>query len=581
MKNANTIGRVSRAGSGILALLMPGGMGLPVFRPVRWHMRLGVVLACTGAVANFGLLTLSGWLLAGAATAGLAGAIAAQSFNILLPATAVRFFATIRILARYLEKVSTHDTALRLTGRLRSWLYARLAPLAPAGLVSVRGGDVLNRFVSDTDRVAGWYTDVAVPCWRALLCGMFFTGIFLCLLPKAAAALGIGLILAAMGVWALLARPVSGLIQRSVESNSALQAELADTLHGLGEWLVLGAMPRQVAKLTTCQTALTRAHRHIAAREGMAGSLVTLVMFCTVVAVLGIAVQAFQAGQLAGPEVPMLVLGTLAAFDVVSALPGACVASARTQLGATRLTACGGESNTTHSLSPAVPAAPYDLEIRDLCFSYPHTGAYVLDHASLTVRQGEKLAIIGPSGAGKSSLVSLLFNFWPVQSGSIVFGGVDISTTDAETLSALISVASQDFHLFTATLRDNLLLAAPQASEADINEALNVAQLTAFVAALPQGLDTLVGNEGLRLSGGQARRLCVAQAVLRRTPWLVLDEPTEGLDEATEQALMQALLAACPRTTILCISHRAGVLPFMDRVVRLEGGRLWPEGEKT
>lgn len=128
MKNANTIDGVSRAGSGILALLMPGGMGLPVFRPVRWHMRLGVVLACTGAVANFGLLTLSGWLLAGAATAGLAGAIAAQNFNILLPATAVRFFATIRILARYLEKVSTHDTALRLTGRLRSWLYARLVP---------------------------------------------------------------------------------------------------------------------------------------------------------------------------------------------------------------------------------------------------------------------------------------------------------------------------------------------------------------------------------------------------------------------------------------------------------------------
>jgi ATP-binding cassette subfamily C protein CydC len=228
-----------------------------------------------------------------------------------------------------------------------------------------------------------------------------------------------------------------------------------------------------------------------------------------------------------------------------------------------------------------MPVAPCDLEIRDLCFSYPNTGAYVLDHANLTVRQGEKLGIIGPSGAGKSSLISLLFNFWPVQGGSIVFGGVNVSATDAETLSSLISVASQDFHLFTATLRDNLLLAAPHASEADMNEALRIVQLTAFVVALPEGLDTLVGNEGLRLSGGQARRLSIAQAFLRRTPWLVLDEPTEGLDDATEQALMKALLAACPRTTILCISHRKSVLPFMDRVVRLEGGRLWPEGEKT
>lgn len=580
MKTLSNLEVSGRAGSGLRVLLAPAGLGLPVFRPVRWHMLLGILLACTGAVANFGLLTLSGWLLAGAAMAGLAGAVAAQSFNILLPATAVRFFATTRILARYLEKISTHDTALRLTGRLRSWLYARLAPQAPAGLVSVRGGDVLSRFVSDTDRVAAWYTDVAVPCWRAMLCSLFFTGVFLCLLPQAAAVLGGGLALAVMGVWCLVARPVRGLMQRSVERHAAFQAELADTLHGLGEWLVLGAMPRQIAALNTQQTALTNTHRRIAAHEGLAGSCVTLLMFCTAVGVLGVALQAFRAGQLAGPEVPMLVLGTLAAFDVVAALPGACVAAARTQLGAKRLAACEtGESKAV--VPPAQPVAPYDLEMRDLCFSYPQTGAVVLDHATLTVRQGEKLGITGPSGAGKSSLVALLFNFWPVQEGRIVFGGVDVSTTDAETLSSLVSVASQDFHLFTATLRDNLLLAAPQASEADMNEALRIAQLATFVAALPQGLDTLVGHEGLRLSGGQARRLSIAQALLRRTPWLVLDEPTEGLDDATEQALMQALLAACPRTTILCISHRSGVLPFMDRVVRLEGGRLCPEGEKT
>jgi ATP-binding cassette subfamily C protein CydC len=576
-----TMSTVSRSGAGVRALFMPGGMGLHVFRPVRWHMLLGVVLACVGAVANFGLLTLSGWLLAGAATAGLAGIAAARSFNILLPATAVRFFATVRILARYLERVSTHDTALRLTGRLRSWLYGRLAPLAPAGLVSVRGGDVLSRFVSDTDRAAAWYTDVGVPCWRALLCGLFFVGVFLCVLPQAAGVLALGLALAGMGVWALVARPVYGLMQRSVESHTALQAELADTLQGLAEWLVLGTMARQLATLGTSQAALTRVHRRIATREGLAGSLVTLLMFCTALAILGVAVRAFRAEQLTGPEVPMLVLGTLAAFDVMAAIPGACVASARTQLSAARLVACGAEEGTAAVPAPATPVAPYDLEIRDLCFSYPNTGAYVLDHANLTVRQGEKLGIIGPSGAGKSSLISLLFNFWPVQGGSIVFGGVNVSATDAETLSSLISVASQDFHLFTATLRDNLLLAAPHASEADMNEALRIVQLTAFVVALPEGLDTLVGNEGLRLSGGQARRLSIAQAFLRRTPWLVLDEPTEGLDDATEQALMKALLAACPRTTILCISHRKSVLPFMDRVVRLEGGRLWPEGEKT
>lgn len=549
---------------------------------MRWRLLSGMALACTAALASFGLLFLSGWLLAGAAVAGLAGQSAARAFNIVLPATGVRFFAMVRILARYLERVVAHDGALRLTGRLRAWVYARLAPLAPAGLTDMRGGDLLGRFVSDTDRVAAYYTDVALPFVRAGVCGIVFVGVFACVLHAAALVLAVGLLLCGMLVPWLIGHASDRLVQICAEKQSHIQAEMAQTLQNLGEYLVLDAAGKQSGHVLARQSAADAARWRLDALEGAARGLITILTFVTALDILLLATQAYRVGQLNAAEIPMLVLGALAAFEVVVPLPLARQVAAGARLAATRLqAACPEQTQGDESTGPSQPHAPYDLVLKNVNFSYPSSVTPVLENASLTIRQGEHVGLVGPSGAGKSSLINLLFGFYTPSHGTITFGGVDVRRVRAEDMAAFVSVAAQDFHLFAGTLKDNLLLAAPSATDVDIADVLETAQLTHFVQSLPDGLQTWVGNDGLRLSGGQARRLAVAQALLRRTPWLVLDEPTEGLDAPVEQALMAALMRRCANTTILCMTHRSAVLPFMHRVVRVEDACFRPEGGAT
>ncbi|MFT8863172.1 MAG: thiol reductant ABC exporter subunit CydC [Acetobacter fabarum] len=510
---------------------------------------------------------------------GRGGQAVARAFNIVLPATGVRFFAMVRIIARYLERVVAHDGALRLGGHLRAWVYARLAPLAPAGLMDQQGGDLLGRFVSDTDKVAAYYTDVALPFLRALLCGVVFVGVFACFTLPAAALLAAGLLLGGVLVPLQVGPAMDRLVRREAEKQSHIQAELAQTLQNMGEYLLLDAASGRAGQWQAQQAEMDRACWKLDVLESAARGLVTLITFATALGVLVLAVNACRAGQLSIAEVPMLVLGVLAAFDVAAPLPLARQAAAQAKLATIRLDAACPPSVPRPVVQGAdLPHAPYDLVVRDLSFAYPKTVSPVLQNANLIIRQGEHVGLVGPSGIGKSSLINLLFGFYAPDSGSISFGGVDVGTLRAEDMAAFVSVAAQDFHLFAGTLRDNLLLAAPHATEQELADVLETAQLTQFIQSLPQGLQTWVGNDGLRLSGGQARRVAVAQALLRGTPWLVLDEPTEGLDAALEQALMAALVQRCEQTTIVCMTHRQAVLPFMHRVIRVEDACFRPGG---
>ncbi|MFT8468484.1 thiol reductant ABC exporter subunit CydC [Acetobacter syzygii] len=546
---------------------------------VRWRLAGGVVLACLAALSSFGLLVLSGWLLAGAAVAGLAGQSAARAFNIILPATGVRFFAMTRILGRYLERVVAHDGVLRLTGYWRTWVYARLAPLAPAGLIDLQGGDLLGRFVSDTDKAAAYYTDVALPFARALVCSVVFVGVYACFLPSAALVLAVGLVLSGALVPLLFGGAINRCVCKNAQKQSHIRSDLAETLQNIGEYLILDAAQGRAEQWQAQQQAVDHDRWKLDALEGSARGLITIMAFGTALIVLMLAAQAYKAGHLSSAEIPMLVLGVLAAFDVIIPLPLARQAAAEARLSVTRLAQACASHGVGQSVKPrSLPHAPYDLVVRNVSFAYPLTMTPVLENASLTIRQGEHVGLIGPSGAGKSSLINLLFGFYAPLGGSITFGGVDVHTLGAEDMADFVSVAAQDFHIFAGTLRDNLLLAAPSVTDAKLAEVLEITQLTHFVASLPEGLQTWVGNDGLRLSGGQARRLAVAQALLRQTPWLILDEPTEGLDAPTEQALMAALMRHASNTTIVCMTHRAAVLPFMHRIVRVEDACFHPEG---
>ncbi|MCW2264181.1 ABC-type transport system involved in cytochrome bd biosynthesis fused ATPase/permease subunit [Gluconobacter cerinus] len=212
--------------------------------------------------------------------------------------------------------------------------------------------------------------------------------------------------------------------------------------------------------------------------------------------------------------------------------------------------------------------------MQDVHFGYAGSRKAVLEGCSLSIHAGERVGIVGPSGAGKSSLIRLLLRLEEYQSGSIHWGGTNLKQLDTQALSTQISVLSQDFHLFQGSVRRNLLLARPDATDEEMWAALSSACLVDEVRLMENGLDTLVGEHGMRLSGGQARRLAVAQVILRRPRWVILDEPTEGLPPEKGRDLIASLLAALPLATVLCITHGPELLEFMERVLRLEDGRL-------
>jgi ATP-binding cassette subfamily C protein CydC len=213
-----------------------------------------------------------------------------------------------------------------------------------------------------------------------------------------------------------------------------------------------------------------------------------------------------------------------------------------------------------------------------LSFSYGPGQPPALDGLSFDLPAGRRVALVGPSGAGKTTLLNLLCGFWPVQPGELCLDGRDLGAGDPEAARRWLAVVPQAPYFFNASLRDNLRLARPAASDADLAQALAQAQLHDFVAALPAGLDTPLGEHGLRLSGGERQRLALARALLQEAPLLVLDEPTANLDPLTERAVLAALLAAAAGRTLLLITHRLVGLEALDELLVLDHGRLVERG---
>ncbi|MCE2577956.1 thiol reductant ABC exporter subunit CydC [Komagataeibacter sp. FNDCR1] len=551
-----------------------------LMRPLRWQMALGLALSVAASLANFGLLFLSGWLLAAAAVAGLGGIAARNAFNLFLPAVGVRFFATMRILARYLERLVTHDATLRLIGRMRAWSFERLAPQAPAILARQRSGDMLFRFVADTDRMGQFYLEVLLPICSTAICCVVSVAVVGAFSRSAALVLAVGLV-ACGGVLPGVAGALSARAMRRIsQQHDAMHADLTEMLQGMGEFMFLGAGQAMQARIAEREADIRTERRRVALIEGGVRSAMTVITMTSALGVLAVADMAYGTGALSAACLPMLALGGLAAFDVLIPLPAAWQLLGQVHVAAGRVfTQCDMPPCVPAPARPRSPEAPFDLSLSGIGLRYPGADRWALRHADLSVGQGEHVAVVGPSGAGKSTLVNLLFRFYDYQEGTARFGGVDLKDVDADIMARHIGVVAQDFHLFQGSIRRNLGIACPSATEEAMWHALRVAQLHAFVQAEPDGLDTLIGEGGVRLSGGQARRLAIAQVVLRAPPWVILDEPTEGLDVGTERDLMAALMQALPsRTTIVCITHNPAVAARMGRVVRVEGGRFHEAG---
>ncbi|GAA5265329.1 ATP-binding cassette, subfamily C, bacterial CydC [Acidiphilium sp. MT5] len=548
---------------------------LRLYRPYWRWVAGGITLGVVTLLANFGLLALSGWFLTSAALVGLAGFAAQNAFNFFTPAAGVRFFATARVLARYSGRLVDHETTFRLLAGLRTDLYARLEPLAPVGLAGERGGELLARLVADIDRLGDFYLRVVAPFAVAAIGAVLMASVFAAFSPLAGLVLLVGLVLAGVGVPLMSLRLGNGPSAATVTVQTTLRADLVDCVQGMAELLTYNAAPAMQARVARSSATLAAQQGRLAVIAGLGAGGNLLIAQLSMAAMLVIGGRLVVHGRLPGADMALLALGAMAAFEAVAPLAGAFQAWGGMAASARRVFELVDREVPVRdpAVSPPRPAR-LDIQIKGVKLRYPGQAGWALDGVDLSLAPGERLAVVGRSGAGKSSLVNLLLRFAAYQEGSVQIGGVELSTIRGDDVRSLFTVVAQRSQIFAGTVRDNLLIARPDADEAALWRALEIGQLADFVRAAPGGLETLVGEAGVKLSGGQARRLTLARAALRDTPFLILDEPTEGLDPVTEQAVVQAIGTISAGRTVITIAHRLETIGAEDRVVTLEAGRI-------
>ncbi len=540
---------------------------IKLYKPYTAWVLLGILLSTVTLLANISLMAVSGWFIASMALAGVAGV----SMNYYSPAAIIRGAAILRTAGRYAERLVTHEATFRFLSGLRVWFYTRLEPLVPSALDDVRSGDLLSTIRSDIDTLSNLYIRVIVPVSVAII------GVLVTSWVMSRYDLTLGLLL-------LLLLIISGLLlpfiiaksgkksgQSIVEQSALLDTQIVDAVQGMAELTVFGALEQSYAQVTETSQRSIDAQKKMGYVSGLAQSGLLLMMNLAQWLVLLLAIPLTLNAQISGAELAMLVLFTLAAFESVMPLPEAFRLMGQIQTAAKRLFSV--IDRVAPVLEPACDAqAPdhFDIQFNHVFFRYHENATLVLSDVNLQLLSGKKLAIAGPTGSGKSSLIQLLLRYREPQSGKISFGGRSITDYRSEQLHEWIAVVPQQVHLFNTTIRNNLLLAKPDTTEDEINRVCSLAQLDDFIQQQPDGLDTWVGETGVKVSGGQARRIAIARALLRDFECLVLDEPGEGLDSKTESALISGLIKQLKGKSLLLITHTQSGLDLMDEVIEFK-----------
>lgn len=494
------------------------------------------------------LLGLSGWFITAAALAGLAGPAVAHAFNYMIPSALIRLLAIVRTGSRYVERVAGHEAALQGLGRLRPRLYARLAE-GRGAIKTLAAGEASSRLIEDVDAIQTRFIRLSAP-W-ALGAGLMVSAAMAALAHVASAvALVIGaaaLVLGSRWIAERWVRPAAADRQAAQGQLKARLAELEAAVPELKAWSLEGWATAEVARVADAADASAVT---LARRAGYLMSWAGAVTGLTMVGAVGLPLM-LSAVPPATPLIAVAALATAAGMEAALALVVALRDAGAARAATARLEPLMGEAVAGRMQTPAGTALR-------LFADRPEVPA------------GARVRLSGPSGIGKTTLIEQLMGLRTGAEGQMSAGGLDPARSDVD-VRGLFTYAAQEVSLLDGTVAQNLRLADPKAPEARLWEVLEEAALAERVAASPKGLDMPIGPGGAFLSGGERRRLTLARAYLRTAPWLVLDEPTEGLDARTEQQVLHRLKARLERTGqgLVLITHRPAGVDLCDRVLEV------------
>lgn len=550
---------------------------LALYKRHKWMLSLGIVLAIVTLLASIGLLTLSGWLLSASAVAGFAGL---YSFNYMLPAAGVRGTAITRTAGRYFERLVSHDATFRVLQHLRIYTFSKLLPLSPAGLSRFRQGELLNRVIADVDALAHLYLRVISPMIGAFVVIVVVTlGLSFLDVPLALTLGGI-MLLTLLVLPPLFYRAGKPTGENLTRLRGEYRQQLTGWLQGQAELTIFGASQRYRARMESTELNWHEAQRRQSELTALSQALMMLIGGISVIVMLWMASGGVGDNTQPGPLIALFVFCALAAFEALAPVTGAFQHLGQVIASALRITQIAEQQPEVIFPAGQTPVpAEVALTLENVTFAYDQQAQNALEAITLSVSAGQRIAILGRTGCGKSTLLQLLTRAWDPHHGAIRLNETPLTAFSEEALRQTVSVVPQRVHLFSATLRDNLLLAAPHASDEALCAMLG--QIGLHKLLDDGGLNSWLGEGGRQLSGGELRRLAIARALLHDAPLMLLDEPTEGLDATTESQILDLMANVMRGKTVLMVTHRLRGLASFDRIIVMDNGHIIEQGSHT
>lgn len=533
----------------------------------KLHFTGALLLATATIITGIGLMSSSGYLISRAAQRPML-------VDLFMVTAAVRFFGISRALVRYFDRVVSHELTFNILSSMRSLLFRRLDALSLKWLMGRRSGDLLARLVSDIDTLQNVYLRIITP----VIVSIFITTITCAALwffdPVLSLATLSFLLVSGIVLPTLATHLAKGIGKKDVELKSVFKSYLVDRIQGLPELLWLGQKKNTGNDVNVMQTRLDSLHHKNAGITGLLEGLHSLSANLGMFAVLVLSIPLVMSGQIPGVMLAMLTLGVLSSFEAVQNLGNAFQQYETSKESSDRFFSVTESRQVIAEHEKPEHLAVWDnIAFQQVSFSY-ETENITLKNVTFEIPRLSKTAIVGPTGSGKSTLVNLALRFWDPGSGNIFIGGTDIRNLGADQLRSLFAVVSQDAYIFNRTLRENLLIAKPSATDDELRHVLTKVSLNAFTSDLNLNLESL----GTRLSGGERQLVALARALLKDAPIWIFDEPTANLDVKTERKILDSIWATTGQRTMIMITHRLLDMEKMDQIIVMNRGEIVENG---
>lgn len=546
---------------------------LSLYRNHVGRLLLGTILAITSLSASIGLLSLSGWFLAASFLVG-----STILFNFFYPSSGVRGLAIGRTILRYFERLVTHDATFRVLAELRISVFKKLIPLSPSGLNRFRNSELLNRLVADVDTLDTLYLNLLSPFISAIMV-ITFIAIGLSFVSGLLTMIICSTLLALLFIFPTIFYRLgqkSG--KKIIQARAEYRSQFIEWVQLNAEFLLFGLVPQMSEKLEKTEQTWLYSQSKESQLTGFSNALLTFMNGILVCVVIFFAATAIDAPNADSPEalIALVIFCVMASAEILMPIGIAFLHLGQLITAAERLNDVIEQhplvkfNGTAHwqNIAENQPLVCFE----QVTFSYPASHQVALNNISFEVNKGQKIAILGKTGSGKSTIFQLLNRHYDPTSGQILLANCNVADYPEATLRSHLVTLSQRIHIFSQTLRDNLLMGTPLATDEQLKLVLEQVELSYLLQE--QGLDLWLGEGGRPLSGGEQRRLGLARVLLSNAELVLLDEPTEGLDRETEQQILKLIFTYCQTRTLLMITHRLQGLERFDRIYRIDNGQL-------